>query len=148
MKKTTSTKSRQEAHKVEKEPSLRAQLNDTTLWLNQARLQLTVERQKFEADLAAAQQERMFWFWMCYNYKFHYNAHAVALDSGAITPAFRESLSTASMDLLMAPSEPDSRPTRSFHQDQGLHRVIFRPGSQQLPHDVAYATKKSHVAGA
>jgi hypothetical protein len=128
MKKTTSAKSRQETDRV-KEPSLQEQLDQANEWLEECRVAINNERQKFESDLATARQERMFWFWMCYNYKFHHTALNVAA-SGA-TAELLQNLETATMDMLMAPSEPDSRPTRSFHQDQIRHRVIF--GAPQHP---------------
>lgn len=68
-------------------------------------------------------QERLFWYYMVYNFRFHHAMAAVAITPEEKSNA-ADNLQTATLDLLMSPSDPTSSFTRSFHQDHRLHRVL------------------------
>lgn len=80
-------------------------------------------QQQLESLAKSLGQERLFWYYMAYNFRFHHAMAAVAVTSEEKANA-ADNLQTATLDLLMSPSEPSSSFTRSFHQDYRLHRIL------------------------
>lgn len=83
-------------------------------------------RQKFDSELAEVKKDRMFWFWLANDFRFHHARLAVAMQThGADYGEPEEAVKQATLDILLAPSEPHSSLTSNHRHDFSLHRVLY-----------------------